>query len=260
MKDIIVVHGMFQNPKSWEKWVNYFSERDYNCIAPAWPLHEGEPAALRANPPAALGTLSLDEVTAAIEILALKHDKPIVIGHSVGGLIAQLLVNRDVAGIGVAIDSVAPNMMLDFDWGFLKNSAIIANPLKGDEPIYTDPEMFHSAFANTLSESEALLAFEETATHDSRNVLRDCMGAAGELNVEIPHAPLLLIAGEKDEIIPASLTEKNHKAYTDEGSVTDFVEFPNRSHYICNEPGWEQVAEYVYNWIQAQERTISTSI
>lgn len=254
MKDIIFVHGMFQNPKSWTKWVEYFSQRGYNCIAPAWPMHEGEPAQLRANPPEGLGKLSLDDVVTSIEVLALKHDKPIVIGHSVGGLIAQLLIQRDVAGIGVAINSVAPNMMMDFDWGFLKNSAIIANPLKGDEPIFTNPEMFHGSFANTLSEEESLRAFEETATHDSRNVLRDCMGTTGHINLNAIHDPLLLIAGEKDEIIPASLVEKNYKAYTDENSVTDFKEFSGRSHYICNEPGWEEVAEYVYNWLQKQEQ------
>lgn len=253
MKDIIFIHGMFQNPKSWTKWVSFFSQKGYNCIVPAWPFHEGEPASLRADPPEGLGELSLDDVTTGIETLALKYDRPIVIGHSVGGLIAQLLVNRDVAGIGVAIDSVAPNAMLDFDWGFLKNSAIIANPLKGNEPVYTNLEMFHSSFANTLSDSAALAEFEKTAIHDSRNVLRDCMGVAGQLNLDAPHVPLLLIAGEKDEIIPASLTEKNYKAYTDENSVTDFKEFAGRSHYICNEPGWEEVAAYVYNWIQTQE-------
>ncbi|RYE36561.1 MAG: alpha/beta hydrolase, partial [Sphingobacteriales bacterium] len=140
MKDIVFVHGMFQNPKSWVKWVEFLSQKGYNCIAPAWPFHKGEPAELRANPPQGLGDLSLNDIVTDIETLARNLDRPIVIGHSVGGLMAQLLVNRDVAGIGVAIDSVAPNAMLDFDWGFLKNSAIIANPFKGNEPIYTDPE------------------------------------------------------------------------------------------------------------------------
>jgi alpha-beta hydrolase superfamily lysophospholipase len=253
MKDIIFVHGMFQNPKSWNKWVDYFSERGYNCLTPAWPLHEGEPALLRENPPAGLGDLSLDEVISAIEVLALKHDYPIMIGHSVGGLIVQLMVNRDVAGMGVAIDSVAPNAMLDLDWGFIKNATIITNPFKGNDPIYMDVETFHGAFANTLSDEAVLTAFTETATHDSRNVLRDCLGSSGHLNLDSPHVPLLLIGGEKDEIIPASLTEKNYKAYTDTNSVIDFKEFEGRSHYICAEPGWEEVAEYVYNWIKSQE-------
>jgi hypothetical protein len=109
-------------------------------------------------------------------------------------------VEKEVAFIascpGFAIDSVAPNAMIDFDWGFFKNSAVIANPLKGDVPILVDPKTFHGAFANTLSEAEAAHAFEETATHDSRNVLRDCLGPDGRIDLGAPHAPLLLIGGE----------------------------------------------------------------
>lgn len=252
MKTIVFIHGMFQNPKSWTKWVDYFTGKGYACVAPAWPLHDGDPADLVANPPAALGDLRLNDVIGAMELEVMKYEQPIVIGHSVGGLIAQLLVNRQLASAGVAISTVAPNKMIDFDWGFLKNSAIIANPLKGDEPIFMDPETFHSAFANTLSPEAAAHAFHQTGTHDSRNVLRDCLGNAGEIDTELPHAPLLFVAGEKDEIIPNTLVEKNYKAYTDEYSVTGFKEFENRSHYICGEPGWEAVAEYVYDWLQAQ--------
>jgi len=251
MKDIIFIHGMFQNPRSWQKWVDYFNQREYNCIVPAWPMHDGDPRQLRENPPAGLGDLHLDDIIVEIETLALKHNNPIVIGHSVGGLIVQLLINRGVASAGIAIDSVAPNAMLDFDWGFFKNSALIANPLKGNEPFYMDEKSFHGAFANSLTKEASNTAFEEFATHDSRNVLRDCMGKAGELDVELPHAPLLLIAGEKDEIIPNTLTRKNFEAYTDRTSITAFHEFAGRSHYICGEPGWEEVAEYVYNWLES---------
>lgn len=254
MKDIIFIHGMFQNPKSWKKWEAFFASKGYNCIAPAWPLHSGEPAALRANPPAGLGDLELDDIVTEIETLVLQHDRPIVIGHSVGGLIVQLLVNRDTVTAGIAINSVAPNAMLDFDWGFFKNSALIANPFKGNEPFYMDEKSFHGSFANTMSEEASNLAFAEFATHDSRNVLRDCMGVSGQLDVELPHVPLLFITGDKDEIIPNTLTRKNFEAYTDTNSVTAFREFTERSHYICGEPGWEEVAGYVYEWLQSLEQ------
>ena len=260
MKTIIFVHGMFQNPKSWANWIEFFSQRGYNCLAPAWPLHEGEPVTLRENPPAGLGDLSLNTVVNEIEKVVLAQPtKPIVIGHSVGGIIVQLLANRDLISVGVPIDSVAPNGMIDFDWGFFKNSAVIANPLKGDEPIYMDAKTFHGAFANTLSEEEARLAFEQYATHDSRNVLRDCMGQAGKIDLDRPHVPLLFIAGEKDQIIPAALVEKNVKGYTDKSSVTDRQEFPDRSHFICGEPGWQEVATYVYEWLEIQEKQIANA-
>jgi pimeloyl-ACP methyl ester carboxylesterase len=249
MTDIVFVHGMFQNPRSWQNWIDHFTAKGFRCAAPAWPLHEGEPRALRDNPPEGLGDLSLEDVIRSIENELRQLDRPIMIGHSVGGLITQIMASRGVISCGVAINSVAPNAMIDLDWGFIKNSAIIANPLKGNEPILMDVKTFHGAFANTLTEDEAAREFEATATHDSRNVLRGCMGSDGRIDLGAHHAPLLLIGGEEDQIIPVHLTEKNFKAYDDEGSVTEFLPFAGRSHYICNEPGWQDVAEAASQFI-----------
>ena len=250
MKTIVFIHGMFQNPKSWEKWIAYFNEKGYNCIAPAWPMHIGSPTDLRENPPAGLGDLHLLTIVDEMErVIASLPEKPILIGHSVGGLIVQLLVQRGLAEIGVPIDSVAPNAMLAFDWGFMKNSALIANPFKGNEPFFMDLESFHGSFCNTMSIEDTEVAFNETATHDSRNVLRDCMGEAGQIDLELPHAPLLFIGGEEDEIIPYELNEKNAKAYTDEISIADFKAFPNRGHWICGQAGWEEIANYISEWL-----------
>ena len=252
-KTIVFVHGMFQNPKSWAGWVNFFESKGYQCIVPAWPYHEGEPADLRNHIPEKLGDLELDDIITQIETEILKLDeKPIVIGHSVGGLIAQLLLARGVVSSAVAICSVAPNKMITFDWSFFKNAATIANPLKGNDPIPMDLETFKGAFANTLTDEQAKVEFEKTATPDSRNVFRTCMTDSADIDVELPHAPLLLISASEDMICPASLIEKEQNAYTDASSITDLKEFQGRSHYICNEPGWEEVATYTENWIARQ--------
>lgn len=242
---IVFVHGMFQNPESWTKWVSFFSAKGYDCAAPAWPLHEGAPSSLRATPPEGLGELRLNTVIGAMEE-AVGDSRPIMIGHSVGGLIAQILLNRGLLSAAVAIDSVAPNGIIDFDFSALKNIAVIINPLKGDQPFEMDMKTFQAAFANTLSERDAAVEFERTATPDSRNVLRDCLGEDGKIAVERTQSPLLLIGGEKDEIVPQHLSEKNFAAY---GPVA-FKAFPNRSHYICGEPGWEEVAGFVAQWLQ----------
>jgi pimeloyl-ACP methyl ester carboxylesterase len=254
MKTIVFIHGMFQNPKSWDKWIEFFSAKGYNCIATAWPLHEGEPADLRNNPPAGLGDLHLQTIVDEIEdIVTSLGEKPILIGHSVGGLIVQLLVEKGLAEIGVPISSVAPNAMLAFDWGFMKNSALIANPFKGNEPFYTDLQSFHDSFCNMMTMEETEKAFNEYATNDSRNVLRDCMGVDGKIDMDMPHVPLLFIGGEEDQIIPLELNRRNSDAYTDEESVSEFKQFANRGHYICGQPGWEDVADYIYEWLQKHE-------
>lgn len=249
MSDIVFVHGMFQNPKSWDNWLAYFNSKGFSCTVPAWPLHEGEPRVLRENPSSELGDLELSDVLDSVRAGLRNLYKPIMIGHSVGGLVTQIMLNEGLISAGVAIDSVAPNAMIDLDWGFIKNSAIIANPLKGDEPILMDAKTFHSAFANTLSEDESAREFEKTAVHDSRNVLRGCMGPHGRVDTATSHGPLLLIGGGNDQIIPSHLSEKNFKAYTDESSVTEFAVFP-RGHYIVNEPGWQEVADRVLVFIQ----------
>jgi pimeloyl-ACP methyl ester carboxylesterase len=258
MKNIIFIHGMFQNPKSWDKWSAYFTEKGYNCIAPAWPYHEGEPAQLRANPSPQLGDLSLQEIVDEFTDIACGVESPILIGHSVGGLVVQLLINKGIGAAGVCINSVAPNAMLALDWGFMKNSALIANPFKGNQHFEMDLEGFQGSFCNTMSPDETKVAYETYATHDSRNVLRDCMGEAGTIDLDLPHVPLLFIAGEKDQIIPPELNEKNSEAYTDEASLTYFEQFTNRGHFICGEPGWEEVAQSVYDWLEEQTEAITT--
>lgn len=260
-KKVVFVHGMFQNPVSWAKWIEFFEAKGYECIAPAWPYHEGEPSTLRNHIPEELGDLVLDDIITPLETMILgMSEKPIVIGHSVGGLIAQLLLSRNTVSMAIAISSVAPNAMTTFDWSFFKNAAIIANPLKGNDPIPMDLETFKSAFANTLSEEQAHIEFEKTATPDSRNVFRSCMSSSADIDTDLPHAPLLLLAGEEDQICPPELIEKEHKAYTDENSVTDIKKFAGRSHYICNEPGWEEVTSFVEDWVNRQNSIATSSV
>ena len=113
-----------------------------------------------------------------------------------------------------------------------------------------DATSFHQSFANTLPRAESDAAWNKYAVNDSRNVLRECMGDIGKIDVEAPHAPLLFISADKDEIIPAGLCEKNAKAYKDKASQVSYREFKNRSHFIAGEPGWEDVAAHIVEWIQ----------
>jgi len=249
----MLIHGMFLNPKSWQPWQRYFESKGYDCIAPAWPLHEADPADIRANPPAELGKLSLDAVIDAMRTAAAPYDDLILIGHSVGGLVVQKLLSQGIGSLGVPICSVAPNRMMSLDWGMLRNVTSIINPLKGHELYPMDADGFFENFGNTMTRPASDAAFAEYALPESRTVLRDCLTDTGKIDLEQKHASMLFISAEKDEIIPPSLCARNAEAYTHKGSpAAEHREFKNRGHFICGQPQWEEVADYIEAWIQAR--------
>lgn len=251
--EIVFIHGMFMTPKSWENWTSFFSNHGYTCHAPAWPLHDAEPAELRAHVPSGTGDLVLSDVIAEMERAVLAcATPPIVIGHSVGGLITQVLVNEGLASAGVCVSSVAPNAMLSLEWHFLKSTMPILNPIKGDEPQEMTPERFHETFANTLGEAESRQAYERYAVHESRNVLRTSLGSAGQVDLKKPHAPLFFVTGAADHIIPASLVKTNFEAYDTEAGIKEIQIFEGRGHFLCNEPGWQEIAEAVEGFLSRQ--------
>lgn len=247
---IIFIHGMFLNSKCWDQWLRYFSDLGYDCSAPSWPMHDGDPADLRTRVPDGLGALSLQDLRDHYRSqIQLETVPPVLIGHSLGGLLVQELVAEGLAVAGVAICPVAPNGMLAADWGFFRNSLAITNPLAGSAPYEMTKEDFHRNFTNTLDVASSREAYERYAVHESRQVLRDIIGPQGKVDVTRPHVPLLFIGAEKDEIIPPSLVMRNSEAYTDSRSHSEYAGFSNRSHLICNEPLWEEVAERVANWL-----------
>ncbi|MGC4013746.1 MAG: alpha/beta fold hydrolase [Luteolibacter sp.] len=153
---IIFIHGMFLNGKSWDNWVRFFEARGYDCEAPSWPYHDGEPRNLRSGPPAPLGGLTMEDLIRHYSaIIARLPEKPILIGHSLGGLVAQELMSRHRAAAAVAICSVAPNCMASCDWGFIRMVASVTNPFAGNSVSRMTQEKFHAEFANTLTREES---------------------------------------------------------------------------------------------------------
>lgn len=250
--EVVFVHGMFMNPKSWDAWTGFFTARGHRCHAPPWPLHDGDPAALRATVPAGLGALTLGAVveSVATSVRALP-EKPVVIGHSMGGLVAQRLVAQGLVRAAVCIDSAPPKGVFALSWSFLRSNLPVVNPFAGDAPFVMSPEHFHYTFCNTMTLDEARAVHAEYVVPESRNVARGPTGDDGAVDFARPHAPLLFIAGEKDNIVPAALNKKNHAAYRDASSRCDFREFPGRTHFLCGQQGWEEIATFAAEWIEA---------
>lgn len=251
--EVVFIHGMFMNPVSWDAWTGFFSARGHRCHAPAWPQHEGAPAALRANPPPGLGALTLGEVVASVaKVVAALPEKPTLVGHSMGGLVVQRLVAQGLARSGVCVDSAPPRGVTALSWSFLKSNLPVVNPLAGDAPFAMSPAHFQYTFCNTLTLDEARAVHARYVVPESRNVARTSSGPDGAVDLAAPHAPLLFIAGELDHIIPAALNRKNHAAYTHGGSVCELREFAGRTHWICGQEGWQEVAAFVADWIEAR--------
>lgn len=252
-RELVFIHGMFMNPTSWEAWQGFFTARGFRCHAPAWPKHQGDPPALRAAPPEGLGALTLGDVLASVtKLVAALPEKPAVIGHSMGGLVAQRLVAQGLVRAAACVDSAAPRGVTALSWSFLRSNLPVVNPLAGDSPFVMSPEHFRYTFCHTMSVEAASAVHARYVVPESRNVARSSGGADGVVDLSAPHAPLLFVAGELDHIIPSALNRKNHEAYTHAGSVCEFKEFAGRTHWICGQDGWEEVATFVADWIESR--------
>ncbi len=253
-KTIVFVHGMFQNPKSWTQWKTYFEARGYTCHTPAYPFHEGEPSELRAHIPAGLGKLTFAQVIESLStFIDSLPEKPILIGHSMGGLSVQKLLDIGKGVAAIAIDSAPPQGITSYEWSFLRANFPTVNPLMGNSPCLPSVSWFQYAFCNTMSMEETQREYDLYVVPESRNVPRSSTTDQSHIDFRKPHSPLLFIAGEKDHIIPASLNMKNFNAYTDRGSIRAFKMFPDRTHYICGQKNWEEVAAYCAEWLEKLE-------
>lgn len=259
-RTIAFIHGCFVSRHCWEGWVQRFEGRGFRCVAISYPGRERPVAALRANPDEAfLAELTIEKAiehhAAALRALP---EKPIVIGHSFGGLLTQLMVQRDLAAAAVAIDSVPPQNVKSFAWSFLKSLFPVVNPLVPVTRSYLMPlEHFRYTFGNNLSPDELRAAYDAEVVPESRRLARGGLSAAARIDFARPHAPLLMIAGEKDHIMPASLNRKNFERYAESSSRADFKSFPGRSHYsVIAGKGWEEVADYAVDWaVKAAQET-----
>src|SRR6201996_3139321 len=245
-RTIVFIHGLFVNPKSWTHWKARFEAQGYTCHTPANPYHEGEPKELRENFNPLLGKVTLeDEVNNIAALIDTLPEKPILIGHSLGGLAVQKLLSMNKGVAGICIDGVPPKGIFTLQWSFWESNFPVINLLKGDSVFEPNKEWFHYAFAHLMPREESDKVFDELVVPESRNVPRGSLTDFAAIDFEAPHQPLLFIAGEKDHIVPAPLNLENFHAYQDTSSVKEYVEFPGRTHYICGMPGWEEVADFV---------------
>lgn len=252
-KTIVCIHGMYMSALCWKDWTAYYQAKGYTCIAPSWPGREEPVERLREkHPDPALGQLTLSDViqhyTAIIEAL---DQPPVIIGHSMGGLVVQLLLQRGLATAGVAINSAPPMGVFTTRWSFFKSNWPHISPFAPqNRPVAMSFKHFQYAFVNGLPLAEQRAAYERYVVPESRRVPFESLTTAVDFGKIRP--PLLMIAGSSDHIIPASLNRRNHARYRRSAATTNFKEFSGRTHFIIGQQNWEEVADYILEWLNEQ--------
>jgi pimeloyl-ACP methyl ester carboxylesterase len=257
MKTIILLHGAWVTPKSWDPFKSYFEAKGYRVLAPAWPGKEHTVEEQQKNPDPSLAKLGLKEIVDYYaKIIEAEPEPPILIGHSFGGLFVEMLLDRGLGKAGIAIDPAPPKGVFAL---YPTAAWALRLPLTtafGWKKIIRWPlHHFAYAFTNTLSPEEQEKAYREYVVPESGRIFWQAAFAPfnNVLNVNFQNpnrAPLLIIAGEKDHIVPAAINRANFKKYQASSAKTDFKEFPGRTHWIIAEPGWEEVAKSCENWIR----------
>ena len=260
MKTVVFIHGAFMSAESWAPWMQRFEARGYKAVAPAWPFLDHSVDELQRAPDRRFGMLGIGEIVDNYAaIIRETLEPPILVGHSFGGLFVQMLLDRGIGAAGVAIDPAPPKGVLPG-----KNAVRASLPvLLGWESWQRVRRMslksFQWGWVHTLSEPEQRAAFERHVIPTSGRLFLQALLAplTNETKVNYRNslrAPLLIIAGELDRTVEATMNLANFRKYARSTAVTDYRAFPGRTHWIVGQPGWEEVADYALDWLAKQVR------
>ena len=253
-RHVIFIHGMYLNGQSWQPWVERFTSAGFSCSAPSWPYHDGDPQTLCSEVDPGLGELTFGAVSDHFKgLIDALPERPVLVGHSIGGLLVQRLVNDGYARAGVSISSAPPQGVVSFSPHFLRANFPHVNPLAGNKPVNMTRERFHYAFANTLNRPASDDIFDRLVVPESRNVPRSTLGRSARIDFAATRAPLLFLTGGQDHLTPVAMVRRNARKYTAASGQVEYREFAGRSHYICGEEGWQEVADAALGWLAVQD-------
>jgi pimeloyl-ACP methyl ester carboxylesterase len=258
---IVLIHGLWMTPLSWEHWSERFGERGHRVLAPAWPgMEDRDVDSLRSNT-STYERVGVKEIANHYEQIIRGLDRPpIIMGHSFGGLVTQILLDRGLGAAGVAVHPAPPKgIYYTPPASFRVASVALRNPANRRRAVMLTPEQFHYAFCNTLSEAESQQVYDRYCVPGPGRPLFQAglanfnPGAATRINFgNGSRAPLLILGGGKDHTVPAATTRRNYKLQSKSKAVTEYKEYADRSHYTVGQDGWEAVADHALEWSVAQ--------
>ncbi|MCW2540184.1 MAG: alpha/beta hydrolase [Frankiales bacterium] len=254
---VVFIHGLWLLPSSWDRWAAVFAQAGYAPVTPGWP---DDPATVEeANAhPEVFANKTIGQVADHYEsVIKTLTRKPAVIGHSFGGLLAQILAGRGLSAATVAIDGAPFRGVLPLPISALKSSfPVLGNPLNRHRAVPLTYDQFRFAFANAVSEDEAKELYDTFAVPAAGAPLFQAATAnlnpwtEAKVDSDNPdRGPLLIVSGELDHTVPRSISEAAFKQQKDNPGVTEFVEIPGRGHALTIDSGWHEVADVAAKFI-----------
>ncbi len=258
LQPVVFVHGLWLLPSSWDRWAKMFDEAGFAALTPGWPDDPETVAAAREHPEV-MAHKTVGQVADHFEtIIRGLTRKPAVVGHSFGGLLAQILAGRGLSAATVAIDPAPFRGVLPLPFSALKSAwPVLHNPANRNRAIPLTYDQFRFGFANAVGEDEAKQLYETFAVPASGAPLFQAATAnfnpwtEAKVDSENPdRGPLLIISGEKDHTVPWAIANASFKQQKGNKGVTEIVEIPNRGHALTIDSGWREVADKALAFVQ----------
>jgi len=257
---VVFIHGLWLHATSWAPWAELFSEAGYDPIAPGWPGDPDTVEAARANPDA-IADHGIDDVTRHFQaIIDTLPARPILIGHSFGGMIAEKLLGLDYGTAAIGIDAAQIKGVLPLPLSALHATLpVFKNPANKHKAVSLTAEQFRYSFGNAVSPEESDALHERWTIPAPGKPLFEA--AAANFSLHSPakvntanegRGPLLLIMGGRDHTVPEAITMATVKQYRHSSAVTDLEEFGDRGHSLTIDSGWREVADVCLAWLGKQ--------
>jgi pimeloyl-ACP methyl ester carboxylesterase len=248
---VAFIHGLWLLPSSWERWAAMFEEAGFVAVSPGWPDDPETVEEAKAHPEV-FAHKSVGQIADYVDGIIRRLDKkPVVIGHSFGGLLAQIVAGRGLASVTVAIDPAPFRGVLPLPVSALRSaSPVLSNPANRNRAVPLTYEQFRYGFANAVGEDEAKELYETYSVPGSGVPIFQAASAnlnpwtEAKVDTKNPErGPLLIIVGEKDHTVPPAIARAAFKRQKGNEGVTEFVEIPGRGHALVIDNGWRDVAD-----------------
>jgi len=259
-KSIVFIHGAWVTPMCWEFFTPYFDKEGYRTLAPPWPGKEAAVEDQRRAPSATLRGLGIQEIVDHYEALIKRMpETPILVGHSFGGLLVQLLLDRGYGSAGVAIDSAPPKGVFAYYPTAFRSLGRVLSTWRGWDRILRMPfSDFRYAFLNMVPPEQQRAIYDRHVVPETGRLFFQAalspVSSISPTRVNFRNQarpPLLLIVGGSDHIVPPQINRTNHRKYVRSPQPVAFKQFPGRGHWIIAQEGWDEVAGYISEWISS---------